>query len=85
MENVVLLIEQRLKEIFSPTFLQVIDDSHRHSKHKGRDENKGNYEIIICSQSFDNNNRIQQHKMIYQALDDLMKTHIHALKINITK
>ncbi len=80
-DNTVALIEQRLQDIFSPTFLAVTDESHRHAKHKGRDENKGNYALTIHSKAFADKSPIQRHKMIYEALSELMQTHIHALKI----
>ncbi len=79
--NTVALIEQRLQEVFTPTLLEVIDESHRHAKHKGRDENKGNYALTIHSEAFTGKSPIQRHKMIYEALGELMQTHIHALAI----
>ncbi|MBS9782084.1 MAG: BolA family transcriptional regulator [Gammaproteobacteria bacterium] len=79
--NTVTLIEQRLQDAFSPTFLEVIDESHRHAKHKGRDENRGNYVLTIHSQAFADKSPIQRHKMIYAALGELMQTHIHGLAI----
>lgn len=41
-----------------------------------------NFDIRISSAAFNNKSMMDQHKMVYQALGDAMKTEIHAVKIN---
>ncbi len=73
-----------------PQDLQVIDDSAAHAGHRGASEHFANtgvrdgshFEIRIVSQQFVGMNLVARHRMIYQLLDDLMKSRIHALKID---
>lgn len=39
------------------------------------------YELIITDHSFQGKSRIQQHKMVYQALQGKMGHELHALKL----
>lgn len=75
-----------LQQVFSPSLLEVHDDSHKHHGHKGALENpdKGHFHVVICAVSLKNKNLVQQHRMIYQALSPLMEK-IHALQITIKK
>lgn len=77
------LIEQRLQEAFSPTHLQVIDESHFHIGHPGAQNGAGHFSIIIASSHFSGLSRLMQHRKIYHVLSDLIPHPIHALKIEI--
>ncbi|NNM59202.1 MAG: BolA family transcriptional regulator [Legionellales bacterium] len=72
-----------LDEKLAPQNLIVIDDSEDHIGHAGSADGKGHFTVQITSTKFDNLSRIQCHRVIYDLLDDLMKTKIHALKIVI--
>jgi BolA protein len=76
-------IEIRLKERFSPTRLVITDDSHKHIGHKGAVSGSGHYAVEICAAVFAGKNRLESHRLIYQALEDFMKKDIHALQIKI--
>lgn len=39
------------------------------------------FEAIIVSSAFEGKNRIQRHKVVYEALGDRMKSEIHALSM----
>lgn len=39
------------------------------------------FEAIIVSPAFEGKNRIQRHKIVYEALGDRMKSEIHALSM----
>ena len=74
----------------SPTLLEVADDSAAHAGHAGaaaHSARTGNVEgshfgITIVSPVFTGQPLLARHRMIYTILDDLMKSHIHALKID---
>lgn len=78
-------IEQRLTAAFSPTRLEIIDESHKHAGHAGATSGGGggHFIVTISSPSFDGVPLVKQHRMIYAALDDMMNSDIHALKINV--
>jgi BolA protein len=72
-------IRARLKQAFSPTMLEVTDEGHLHIGHAG--EGTGHFRVRIASAAFDGKTRVQQHRMVYDALADLMGHGIHALAI----
>ena len=70
-----------LTEAFAPSFLDVIDDSHKHIGHAGHNgKGESHFRIKIASLAFAGKSRIQGHQMIYEALKPLMPS-IHALQI----
>jgi BolA protein len=75
-------IEERLAAEFSPSHLQVKDQSHLHAGHAGARDGMGHFEVTIVADAFEGRSRIERHRLIYAALGTLMQTDIHALKIN---
>jgi len=74
-------IEALLAEVFSPNHLLVKDQSHLHAGHAGARDGRGHFEVIIVADAFDGCSRIESHRLIYDALGQLMTTDIHALSI----
>jgi len=81
--------EQRLKEIQSrlenalqPETLQVLDEGHKHIGHEGAKDGRGHFHVLIVSDAFQGKLPIQRHRLVYQAMGDLMQTDIHALAID---
>jgi BolA protein len=72
-------IRARLERAFAPTSLEVIDEGHLHIGHAG--EGSGHFRVRIASAAFEGKPRVQQHRMVYDALADLMGHGIHALAI----
>jgi len=75
------LIRQELKDRFEPTELLVKDQSQLHAGHEGAKDGKGHFDVTIVSAAFEGHNRIQRHRMVYDALDKLLLSDIHALRI----
>ena len=75
------LIRQRLSEAFSPLELLIKDQSHLHEGHVGSRDGKGHFEVLIVSASFGGKSRLERHRMVYEALGDLMDTDVHALRM----
>ncbi len=76
------LIESRLREALAPTELQVWDDSEAHTGHAGAAKGGGHFELLITSDRFTGLRPIARHRLVYDALGDLMQSRIHALSIN---
>jgi len=74
-------IRAALEACFSPQELLIKDQSQLHEGHAGARDGRGHFDITIVSTSFAGTNRIERHRMVYDALDPLMKTDIHALSI----
>ncbi len=75
------LIRKELEKNFQPTELLVNDQSQLHAGHEGAKDGKGHFDVTIVSQAFDGVNRLQRHRMVYDALSKLIETDIHALRI----
>ncbi len=81
MHNTTVLIEQILKNALSPSYLEVIDESHLHIGHSGH-KGGGHYAVIVVSDAFQAVSRIQRQRIVNEPLSDLFKTNqIHALSI----
>lgn len=74
-------IRKRLQAAFTPTELDVIDDSHHHIGHEGARDGRGHYRVRVVSPAFAGMTPVARHRAVYAALDDLMQTDIHALSI----
>ncbi|MEQ1513381.1 MAG: BolA family protein [Lysobacteraceae bacterium] len=74
-------IRSRLQAAFAPTELEVIDDSHHHIGHEGARDGRGHYRVRVVSAAFTGMTPVARHRAVYAALDDLMRTDIHALSI----
>ncbi len=75
------LIRKELEKSFQPTELLIKDQSQLHAGHAGAKDGKGHFDVTIVSQAFDGVNRLQRHRMVYDALSKLIETDIHALRI----
>ncbi len=75
------MIEQRLRQAFDPVSLEVLDQSHLHTGHEGAKNGGGHFDVRIVSERFAHQNQVKRHRLIYDALDELMSTEIHALGI----
>lgn len=76
------LIRERLNQALEPEHLDIIDDSHKHAGHAGAAGGGGHFTVSIVSRKFADQNSLARHRLVYQALNDLMPAQIHALSIN---
>jgi BolA protein len=62
--------------------LEVEDDSHYHAGHAGAADGRGHFSALIVSKRFAGMRQVQRHRLVYEAVGDLMVTDIHALSIH---
>ena len=74
-------IKTRLQTL-EPTTLDLIDESALHAGHQGNGGG-GHYKLNITSSQFCGKSQIMRHRLVYQALADLMPHKIHALSIHV--
>lgn len=74
-------IRERLAAALPSELIEIGDDSALHAGHAGARDGGGHYRLTIVSPAFEGRNTVARHRMIYQALGDMMKTDIHALAI----
>jgi BolA protein len=77
------LIRHRLEAAFEPVELEIIDESHLHAGHPGAESGKGHFRVQIASTSFRGLRAVQCHRLVFDALGDLMETDIHALSLTV--
>jgi BolA protein len=73
------IIRQRIDESLKPESLELIDDSHMHVGHGAKG---GHYSIKIVANAFEGKGLLQRHRLVYEAIGDLMTAEIHALSID---
>jgi len=64
-----------------PIALDLVDESHRHIGHEGARDGRGHYALRIVSTAFTGKSMLARHRLVYAALDALMRTDIHALSV----
>ncbi|HHH46606.1 MAG TPA: BolA family transcriptional regulator [Thiotrichales bacterium] len=75
-------IRARLESALQPVRLEIRDDSAKHAGHAGARGGGGHYILTIVSPAFVNRSPIERHRMVYDALGDMMASEIHALSID---
>ena len=74
-------IRTRLEQSLAPLQLEIIDESAKHAGHAGAASGGGHYIVKIVSAAFSDRSPIQRHRLVYDAVDDMMHREIHALSI----
>jgi BolA protein len=75
-------IRGRLTDAFSPSELQVVDESDRHKGHAGaRPEGETHFRVRIVAEAFRGKNRVEVHRMVNMALGAEFARGLHALAI----
>jgi BolA protein len=74
------MIRERLSRL-APETLEVFDDSHEHAGHAGAKDGGGHFQLVIVSREFAGKPALARHRLVYDALSDLIPKQIHALAI----
>lgn len=77
-------MRQKLAEL-QPTALEVIDESEGHRGHAGwREGGQTHFRIRMTSPAFAGLGRVQRHRLVHQALGDIVPR-IHALALELSE
>lgn len=78
-------VERAMRErlaTLAPVALELRDESAQHAGHAGsRPSGGSHWHLAIVSEAFRGASAVARHRMVYEALGDLMKRDIHALRI----
>jgi BolA family transcriptional regulator, general stress-responsive regulator len=74
-------IRSRLEEALAPEELSVEDEGHLHAGHAGARSGLGHFRVRIVSKAFAGLTSLQRHRLVYEALGEMMHQDIHALGI----
>jgi BolA family transcriptional regulator, general stress-responsive regulator len=78
-------LAEQLQIRLNPQVLEVIDESAAHAGHAGANaEGFGtHFRVRIASPAFAGLNRVQRHRLVYDALQNFIDQGLHALVIEI--
>ena len=74
-------IKEKLVQYLTPEMVEISDDSHLHVGHAGAKDGRGHFSVVIVSKKFRDLGQLKRHRLVYNALGELMETDIHALAI----
>jgi BolA protein len=78
-------IRRKLAAAFSPSRLDVVDDSDRHKGHAGhREGGESHFTVTIESAAFAGVGRVERQRRVNQALAEELAGPVHALSIKAT-
>ncbi len=83
MENFFKEIEEKLKKEINIESIRIIDNSHKHSKHKFFDKDRFHLKLVISSKELLKSQKIKAHRKIMNILKSDIREKIHALEIEI--
>jgi BolA protein len=80
MGPVELIINEKLAKAFSPSHLEVINESASHNVPKG---SESHFKVIISANFFREKTAVKRHQAIYAELAEELRNPIHALSLHV--
>ena len=74
-------IKARLNEVMDIDYLSIVNETAKHVNHKNYDGG-GHFKLEVVSSAFEGLSLLEQHKLVYKALEGMIKKEIHALALN---
>jgi BolA protein len=75
-------IRTKLADAFSPTRLEVVDDSARHAGHAGAlPGGESHFNVLIEAQAFAGQSKVARQRQVYTVLAELLAGPVHALSL----
>ncbi|MBZ0226024.1 MAG: BolA family protein [Comamonas sp.] len=78
-------IDSHLRTVFEPTQLEVLDESWQHEGHTGANGTGygTHFRVRIAAATLHGKRRVEQHRLVYDALRDYIAMGAHAVAIEI--
>lgn len=74
-------LQERIRAALAPEILEIVDESHHHAGHAGAADGRGHFAVLVVSEGFRGLPTVRRHRLVYQAVGDMMATDVHALSI----
>ncbi len=79
-------IAGKLSVKFTPSHLEVLDESEKHRGHGGyREGGETHFRVRIASPKLDGLSRVAQHRAVMETLEAELKGGVHALAIEVVR
>ncbi|MBS0848719.1 transcriptional regulator BolA [Citrobacter sp. JGM124] len=72
-------IEAQLIAAFNPSYIEVVDESHRHNVPAGAESH---FKVLLVSENFIGTRLISRHRQIYSVLSEALAGSVHALALH---
>lgn len=70
---------------FSPSYIELVDQSDHHIGHAGHDgRGESHFLLKMTSDKFKGISRVERQRMVYKALDGFLKGRVHALALKLS-
>ncbi len=76
-------IQALLQSALTPAECVVDDESHLHAGHAGAASGGGHYRLRLVSTHFEGLSKVARHRLVYDALHEMMRQEIHALAMTL--
>jgi BolA family transcriptional regulator, general stress-responsive regulator len=76
-------IEALLKEAFSPTAFELIDNSWQHAGHAGNPMGGSHIDVRMVSAAFAGKNTLARHRMVHAVLKEAFQGSLHAVELSL--
>ena len=77
-------IKKAIEDAFSPSHLEIINESHKHAGHAGDDgSGQTHFKLIVVSNEFSGCDRVQRQRMLNASICDLFEEGLHAISMKI--
>tara|TARA_B100001123_G_scaffold268578_1_gene298943 strand:- start:25 stop:279 length:255 start_codon:yes stop_codon:yes gene_type:complete len=76
-------LKRKINNNLECEYIEFIDNTNLHTKHKFFDPKKYHFKLIIKSETLKKMKKIDAHKLIFSILKNEMKNNIHALEIEV--
>ena len=73
------VIESKLKEAFTPSHLEVVNESFKHNVPEG---SESHFKVTIVSENFEGERLIKRHRLVNSVLATELAQDIHALAMH---
>lgn len=70
-------------QALDPLTIQIDDDSAKHAGHPGAAGGGGHYRLHLVSHRFEGLTRLARHRLVYDALAEMMQCDVHALSMTL--
>ena len=77
------IVEKKLKKSLKIEYLKIEDKSFLHKNHKSNEEGKFHLKLTITSKEFSETSKIDSMRAVYKILEEELKKYIHSIQILI--
>ena len=65
----------------SPAVIELDNETIHHKGHVGAASGGGHYRLFVVAEAFGGQSKVARHRLVYECLNELMGSHIHALAV----